>query len=105
MSAQTIHRLRPFSEVSPEIQKLVLKSAKIREAFIWKEVLEPRFIRDGVTKADLKATRLSMRKCFERAAVMIFDERAEGQNTWDTWLHYMRLAQVELGFRQQETSA
>lgn len=94
-----IQVLRPFNEVSPALQKSVLKAAKNHEAAAWSAIEDQMKVVPGMTRQNLRAIRLAWRSCFERAAVMIFNERAGGADTWETWMHYLHLAQVELGFR------
>ena len=90
-------KARPFDEASPEVQALVMKAAKKREAFVWAQI-------KGLLQAEKKMTRAQVRECrdimlgyFQRAAVLIFDTRAEAPADWDTWLRFVHQAATEAG--------
>ena len=86
-----------FDQVAPSIQALVLKAAKKREAAGWKAIKDKVATETGMSLGEVRATRKALRSTYERAAVMIFNARAEGAHTWETWVHYMRLARAEEG--------
>jgi transcription initiation factor TFIID subunit TAF12 len=92
-------KARPFDEVSPKAQALVMKAAKNREAAVWSQI-------KGLLQSEKKMTRAQVRECrammlsyFQRAAVLIFDTRAEGAADWDTWLRFVRQAATEAGLK------
>jgi hypothetical protein len=96
---------RPFDEVSPEVQALVMKAAKKREAAIWSQIKGRLLEEKKMTRAQVRECRAVMLGYFQRAAVLIFDTRAEGPADWDTWLDFVRQAAIEAGARFDQVEA
>jgi hypothetical protein len=92
-------KARPFDEVSPEVQALVMKAAKKREAFVWAQVKGLLQAEKKLTRTQVRDYRAMMLGFFQRAAVLIFDTRAEGAADWDTWLRFVQQAATEAGLK------
>ena len=96
---------RPFAETGPKTQALVMKAAKKREAAIWLAIKDLLQSEKKMTRAQVRECRGMMLGYFQRAAVLIFDTRAEGPADWDTWLGFVRQAATEAGVRFDQVEA